>query len=72
VLIYKNLYLTELLIYVKVIKNNKTYLERWRDWPFETRQPAVSYCPVLIPAGRFLKDKELINYPLLLLGSGIF
>jgi hypothetical protein len=50
--------LTDLLIYVKVIKNNKTYRERWRDWPFETRQPAVSYCPVLIPAGIFLRDKE--------------
>jgi len=33
--------LTRLLIYVKVIKNNKTYPERWRDWPFETQQPAV-------------------------------
>jgi len=50
--------LTGKLIYGKVIKNNKTYRERWRDWPFETRQPAVGYCPVLIPAGIFLRDKE--------------
>jgi hypothetical protein len=50
--------LTETLIYGKVIKNNITYRERWRDWPFETQQPAVRFCPVLIPAGRFLRDKE--------------
>jgi len=33
--------LTDLVFCVKVIKNNKSYPERWRDWPFEAQQPAV-------------------------------
>jgi hypothetical protein len=44
------------------------YPERWRDWPYEARQPIMT---VPIPAGEIPRDKE-IYMPLSLLERGFF
>jgi hypothetical protein len=54
-----------------------TYSERWRDWPYETRQ-RICYPLVVdavpIPAGVFLTDKDVTKliYPFFCEEKGVF